>query len=68
VKIYLTLKRLEAPGSGEVWWGGGGEVGAGNIILEIVGRRRYGIVRGQTERGIKNGLFKKRLKNKKNLK
>jgi hypothetical protein len=21
-KVYLTLKRLEAPGSGEVWWGG----------------------------------------------
>jgi hypothetical protein len=20
--MYLSLKRLEAPGSGEVWWGG----------------------------------------------
>jgi hypothetical protein len=20
--MHLTLKRLEAPGSGEVWWGG----------------------------------------------
>ena len=26
-KIYLTLKRLEVPGSLEVWWGG---VGAGD--------------------------------------
>ena len=26
-KMHLTLKRLEAPGSLEVWWGGGMEVG-----------------------------------------
>jgi hypothetical protein len=23
--MCLTLKRLEAPGSSEVWWGGGGD-------------------------------------------
>jgi hypothetical protein len=23
-KVHLTLKRLEAPGSGEVWWSGDG--------------------------------------------
>jgi len=27
----LTLKKLEAPGSIEVWWGGGG----GDIYIEI---------------------------------
>jgi hypothetical protein len=26
-KMHLTLKRLEAPGSLEVWWGGGWRVG-----------------------------------------
>jgi hypothetical protein len=29
-KMHLTLKRLEAPGNGEVWWGG-----SGNILLEM---------------------------------
>ena len=24
--MYLSLNRLEAPGSGEVWWGGGGDI------------------------------------------
>jgi hypothetical protein len=29
--MYLTVKRFEAPGSGEVWWGGG----RGGDILEM---------------------------------
>jgi hypothetical protein len=29
--MHLTLKRLEAPGCLEVWWGGGGEV---DILME----------------------------------
>jgi hypothetical protein len=32
--MHLTLKRLEAPGSREVWWGGG-------ILLEIGGGGNY---------------------------
>jgi hypothetical protein len=28
--MYLTLKRLEAPGSGEVWWRW-----SGNILLKM---------------------------------
>jgi|UPI0000F4E3C8 hypothetical protein len=35
--MHLTLVRLAAPRSGEVWWGGGWEVG---ILLEIAGMRR----------------------------
>jgi hypothetical protein len=31
-KMYLTLKRLEAPGSLEVWWDGGWE--GGDILME----------------------------------
>ena len=30
--MYLTLERLEAPGIGEVWWGG--SEGDGIILLE----------------------------------
>jgi hypothetical protein len=30
-KMHLTLERLEAPGSGEVWWGGM----VGDILLEM---------------------------------
>ena len=33
-KRHLTLERLEAPGSGEVWWN---RVGCGNILLEMWG-------------------------------
>jgi hypothetical protein len=28
--MHLTLERLEAPGSGELWWGWGGD-----ILLEM---------------------------------
>ena len=40
--MHLTLKRLEAPGSLEFWWGG---VGWGGDILVETGRakRRYGM-------------------------
>jgi hypothetical protein len=33
----ITLKRLEYPGSGEVWWGRGVE--GGDILLNTTGRR-----------------------------
>jgi hypothetical protein len=37
--MHLILKRLEAPGSGEVWGGGGGD-----ILLETgLGWRRGGV-------------------------
>jgi hypothetical protein len=29
--MHLILKRLEAPGKGEAWWGGNG----GNILLKM---------------------------------
>jgi hypothetical protein len=32
--MHLTLKRLEAPGSGEVWWGGMGTL----TWRQVVGR------------------------------
>jgi hypothetical protein len=38
--MHLTLKRLEAPGSGEVWWG---RVEEGRDILLERRRRRYGM-------------------------
>jgi hypothetical protein len=44
--MYLTLKRLEAPGSLEVRWGGGGD-----IHMETGswgGGTGYGTVRGRT--------------------
>jgi hypothetical protein len=34
MKIHLTFKRLEVPGSGEVWWGGG--LGDGDILVENI--------------------------------
>ena len=42
--MHLTLKRLEAPGSGEVWWDGvwvevGGGGGGGDILLDTEGKR-----------------------------
>jgi hypothetical protein len=36
--MYLILKRLEAPGSLEVWEGEGGVGGGGNILVETRGR------------------------------
>jgi len=51
--MHLTLKRLEAPGSLEVWWGGWG----GDIIVEsgdgAGGGMGCGTVGGWTRRGIK---------------
>jgi hypothetical protein len=52
--MNLTLKRLEAPGSGKVWGVGAG----GYIPVETVGRggMRCGTVKGWTVRGIKSGV------------
>ena len=47
--MHLTLERLEAPGNGEAWWGGGMETG---------GRRDgTGSSQGQTMRGMKSVLL-----------
>ena len=51
--MHLTLKRLEAPGSLEIWWRGGG---GGDILLETGGwggGMGWGTVRGWAGRGIK---------------
>jgi hypothetical protein len=59
--MHLNLKRLEAPASGEVWWGWGG---GGNTLVEIGGGgMRFGTVRGWTGKG-KSLEYKKRIKNK----
>jgi len=51
--MHLTLKRLEAPGSLEVWWGG-------DLLLETGsgqgGGMGCGTVRGWTGSGIKSGV------------
>jgi len=49
--MHLTLKRLEVPGSLEVWWGGWG----GDILVET-GRRVMGCgtVRGVNWEGKKS--------------
>jgi hypothetical protein len=55
-KMHLTLKRLKAPGSLEVWWGGG-EIG--DILVETGGWRGgmgCGTIREWTRRGIKSGV------------
>jgi hypothetical protein len=56
--MYLALKRLEAPRTEEVWWGGAGH---GDILLESDkgvggGSMRCGTVREQSRRRIKSGL------------
>jgi hypothetical protein len=38
--MHLTLKRLEVPGVGEVWWGQDGHLGDG---VGYAWERRYGI-------------------------
>jgi hypothetical protein len=42
--MHLTLKRLEASGNLEVWWGGGGN---GDILVETAEGRRYGMWNSQ---------------------
>ena len=37
--MHITFKRLEAPGTGEVWWGGGEKVGTSPGRWGGVGRR-----------------------------
>jgi hypothetical protein len=50
--MHLTLKRLEAPGSLEVRWGGGGDT-----HVDIGGGRRYGMWNSQrVVGGIKYGV------------
>jgi hypothetical protein len=56
--MHLTLKRLEAPGSGEVWCLGLG-AGAGILREARGGDMGCGTVRGQTGRRIKSHLYKK---------
>jgi hypothetical protein len=50
--MYLTLKRLEAPGNLEVRWDRGGDIHVETGGWE--GGMGYGTVRGWTERGIKS--------------
>jgi hypothetical protein len=59
--MHLTLKRLEAPGSLEVRWGG--SVGVWNIHMETGvwgGGMGYGTARGWTGRGDKIWMVKKK--------
>lgn len=54
--MYLTLERLEATGSGEVWWGEGG--GVETFFLEMGGGvMGQGVVedRGEISRGMNIG-------------
>ena len=56
--MHLTLKRLEAPGSLEVRWGGGGE-GWGHPHVDRAVGRRYGMWNSQRVNarfGIKYGV------------
>ena len=55
--MHLTLERLEAPGSGNVWWSGGGVVGT--CFLRWA--RRYGMRNSQKEdwEGDNDWSFKK---------
>jgi hypothetical protein len=43
--MHLTLKRLEAPSSIEVWWVG--SRGQGDILLEMGLGKRYGMWNSQ---------------------
>jgi hypothetical protein len=53
-KVHLTPKRLEAPGSGEVWW----SRGCSRRTLLEKGERGMGCrrIRGWTGKGIKSGV------------
>jgi hypothetical protein len=56
--MFLSLKRLEAPGSFEVRWGG---VGSGDILIETGrwgGGMGCGTVRGCAGRGMKSVINK----------
>jgi hypothetical protein len=60
--MHLTLKRLEALRSLEVWWWvvGGGWLWSGDILMETGGwgaNMVCGSVRGLTMRGIKSGVY-----------
>jgi hypothetical protein len=63
-KIHLTLEKLEAPGCGQVWWGGGEgrgilletEMGRGLMGWKMVGEGRPG---GEWRLDCKNGLKNK---------
>jgi hypothetical protein len=53
--MYLTLKRLDAPGNLEVRWGGNGDI---HVEMGQVVGRRYGMWNSQrmNEGGIKYGV------------
>jgi hypothetical protein len=55
--MYLTLKKLEAPGSLEVRWDGGGDIHMETGVWE--GGVRGGTVRGWTGEGDKIWSVKK---------
>jgi hypothetical protein len=57
--MHLALKRLEAPGSEDVWWGGRGGVRRSSWGQSGEGGMRYGTVRRQTTRVIKTVMYKK---------
>jgi hypothetical protein len=46
-KMHIILKRLEAPGSGEVWWGWGWEI---SLLGDSREGMAYGTVRLLTRR------------------
>jgi hypothetical protein len=50
--MYLTLKRLEAPGSLDIWWGRAG----GGDILVVTERYRGGIVCSTVGRWTRRGI------------
>jgi hypothetical protein len=57
--MHLTLERLGAPGSGEVWLGG---CGCGSILLETGEEKVWDVEQSECGQG---GRFKKGLNNKK---
>jgi hypothetical protein len=59
--MHLTLKRLEGPGSLEIWWSG--EFRGVDIFIETEvqgGGMGFGTVRGSTGNGIKSGVRNQR--------
>jgi hypothetical protein len=50
--MHLTLERLEAPGSGEVWWDGQG----GEILLEMGERNGMRSSKRVNQEGMVTGL------------
>ena len=55
-KMHLTLKMLEAPGNGEIWWGGVGALGTSLWGQGDEGGMEHGTVRVWPRKGIISGL------------